>query len=283
MLVFFIALTLPSVQTKLAHYFVKSINDDFGLHIEIDEVQLTIFGGVKLKKALILDHHNDTLIYTKTINTTILGAKKILDGDLIFGDLALDGVLFNLKTYKKEKKSNLEYFIDAFGPPSKTPSEKHFLLTASKIDLSNGRFILTDENHETAKAVDFTRLNMSVTNFKVYGPEVYANIQKMSFLDHRGLFVEDVKGLYSFTQQHMKLAKMEIKTKESSLKGDVALNYVIEDFSDFQNKVEFDVKLDKATLASNDIRHFYSELAKHQYFKLKAHITGPLNNLKLLD
>ena len=104
MLVLFIALTLPFVQTKLAQYFVKSINEDYGLHMDIDEVQLTLFGGVKLKKVLIIDHHKDTLIYVKRINTSILGAKKILDGDLIFGDLAMDGVLFNLKTYKKEKK-----------------------------------------------------------------------------------------------------------------------------------------------------------------------------------
>jgi hypothetical protein len=282
LLVLFIALTLPSVQTALAQYFVKSINEDYGIHMEIEEVQVTLFGGVKLKKTLIIDHHKDTLIYVNRINTTILGAQKILDGDLIFGDLAMDGVLFNLKTYKKEKKTNLDYFIDSFGE-SKQPSQKHFLLTATSIDLTDGRFILTDENHETPKSVDFTRLNLLVSNFKVYGPEVYANIQKMSFLDHRGLYVNNLKGNYSFTQRHMILDKMEINTKESSIKGYAALNYEIEDFSDFQNKVEFDVKLKSAKLASNDIRCFYNELGKYQYFKLKSHITGPLNNLKFLD
>jgi hypothetical protein len=148
LLVLFIALTTPFVQTKLAQYFVKSINEDFGIHMQVDGVQLTLFGGVKLKKVLIIDHHKDTLIYVKRLNTSILGVKKILDGDLIFYDIALDGVLFNLKTYKKEKKTNLDYLIDAFGK-SKTPSKKKFLLTATSIDLSNGRFILTDENHET--------------------------------------------------------------------------------------------------------------------------------------
>lgn len=273
---------MPIVQTAVAQYFMKSINKDYGIHMEIDEVQLTLFGGVKLKKVLIIDHHKDTLISVKRINTSILGAKKILDGDLIFGDLAMNGVLFNLKTYKKEKKTNLDYFIDAFGE-SKVPSQKHFLLTATSIDLSNGRFIFTDENHETPKSVDFTKLNILVSNFKVYGPEVYANIQKMSFLDHRGLYVKSLKGNYSFTQQHMILDKMEIETKESSVKGYAALNYVIEDFSDFVNKVEFDFKIKKSKLATNDIRCFYNELGKHQYFNLKSHITGTLNNLKFLD
>ncbi|WP_317046002.1 translocation/assembly module TamB domain-containing protein [Flavobacterium laiguense] len=273
---------MPSVQTRVAQYFVKSINEDFGIHIAIDEVQLTLFGGVKLKQVLIIDHHKDTLIYTKRINTTILGAKQLLEGDLLFGDLAMNGVLFNLKTYKKEKKTNLDYFVDAFetGAP---PSKKHFLLKATKIDLTDGRFILTDENRENPKDVDFTRLNILVTDFKIYGPEVYANIKKMSFLDHRGLYVENLTGNYSFTQTQMKLENLAIKTKESSIKGDAALNYDIDDFAYFTDKVDFDVKIKSGILASNDIRHFYNELGKYQYFKIKARIKGPLNNLKLLD
>ena len=82
---------------------------------------MSVFGGVKLKKVLILDHHSDTLIYANRIKTNILDGKKILDGDLIFGNLGLDGLLFNLKTYKKEKNTNLDKFIAAFdtGKPQK--------------------------------------------------------------------------------------------------------------------------------------------------------------------
>lgn len=279
----FIAITTPFVQTKLAQYFMKSINEDFGIHLQVDEVQLTIFGGVKLKKILILDHHKDTLIYTKRIHTSLLGAKKILDGDLIFGDIALDGVVFNLKTYKKEKKNNLDYFIDAFGESKSPPSDKHFLLTATSVNISNGRFVLSDENHETPTKVDFTKLKILVSNFKVYGPEIYANIQKMSFLDHRGIYIKNIKGNYSFTQQHMILDKMELETKESNIEGYASLNYKIEDFSDFVNKVEFNFKIKSATIASNDVRCFYNDLGRNRIFKIKTRLTGPLNNLKLLD
>lgn len=261
---------------------MKSMNEEFGIHMLVDEVQLTIFGGVKLKKVLIIDHHKDTLIYAKKVNTSLLGFKKVLDGDLIFGDIALDGVIFNLKTYKKEPKNNLDYFIDAFGE-SKTPSKKKFLLTATSVDITNGRFILSDENHETPKSVDFTRLKILVSNFKIYGPEVYANIQKMSFLDHRGVYIKSLKGNYSFTQQNMILDNLELETKESSIKGYAALNYEIDDFSDFVNQVEFNVKLKGAKIASNDVRSFYDEIGKDKVFKLTTRMTGPFNNLKLLD
>ena len=65
------------------------------------------------------------------------------------------------------------------------------------------------------------------------------------------------------------------------MKGDVVLKYSKEnkDFSDFNNRVKFHVTLDSATLATNDIRHFYKELDKNQKFFLKSKITGTLNNL----
>ena len=109
-----IALTLPVVQTRIAHYFTDSINKDFGTNITIDGVAISVFGGIKFKDVLIRDHHKDTLIYSQRIATTILEGKKLLDGDLIFDGLALNGLLFNLKTYKNEKVSNLDKFVEAF-------------------------------------------------------------------------------------------------------------------------------------------------------------------------
>jgi hypothetical protein len=50
-----------------------------------------------------LDHHKDTLIFSKIINTNILEGKKI-DGDLIFEDIKLEGLLLTLKLIRNEKR-----------------------------------------------------------------------------------------------------------------------------------------------------------------------------------
>jgi hypothetical protein len=275
-----IALSLPVVQTSIAKYVMTSINNDFKTDISIDQVSISPFGGVKFKNVLIRDHHQDTLIYTGRIKTSILEGKKLLDGDLIFSDLHLDEVVFNLKTYKKEKRTNLDVFIDAFGKGK--PSSKHFLLTAKEAQISKGHFILTDENRTIPKDVDFTQLNIQLSDFKLYGSEVNTNILKMSFLDHRGVYIKKLSGLFSYTKKQMKVTKLEAFTQENSqIKANVALNYKIEDFADFNNKVQFDVQLSSSTLASNDIRCFYKELGKNQLFYIKANALGPLNNLKV--
>jgi len=283
-LVLGIALSLPFVQTKIARYFVESINQDFGIHISIEEAAVSVFGGVKLKNVLIIDHHKDTLIYANRIKTNILDSSKSLDGDLIFGDITLDGMYFNMKTYKNEKYSNLDKFVDAF-KNDKPPSKKHFLLTATNAKITNGHYTLIDLNRVGSKDVDFTKLNASVSNLKVYGPEVNTKINKMTFQDHRGIFVESLSGKFSYTKKNIKLENLDLVTKESNLKGDIALNYNIDkgDFSHFVDQVEFDIKLYKASLASNEIRYFYDELGKNLKFYVKGRIKGPLNNLKITN
>jgi virulence-associated protein VapD len=278
-LVLGIALSTPFVQTKIAQYFVRSLNKDFKTNIAIDGVAVSVFGGIKFKKVLILDHHQDTLIYSNRIKTTILEGKKLLDGDLIFGDLRLDGLIFNLKTYKNEKYSNIDKFIAAFETGKK--SKKHFLLKSSKLHIYNGHFILTDENRETPVSVNFTKLNASVNDFKLYGSDVTTIINKMSFLDHRGLYVENLSSKFSYSKKNIKLENLDLLTRGSKLKGTVYLNYKIEDFSNFTDKVQFNIKLDTASIASNDIRFFYKELGKNQHFFTKANIKGTLNDLRI--
>ena len=269
---------MPFVQTKIAQYFTNSLNKDFGTNIAIDEVAISVFGGVKFKKVLIRDHHKDTLIYSNRISTTILESKKLLNGDLIFDGLDLQGLIFNLKTYKNEKESNLDKFVEAF--ETGKPSTGKFLLKANKIQIFDGCFILTDENREIPKDLDFTKLNASVTDFLIFGPDVTTSINKMSFLDFRGLYVKNLSSKFSYSKKNIKLKNLDLLTKESTLNGDVVLNYKIEDFLNFTDKVQFDIKLNSASIASNDIRHFYKELGKNQHFYVRTNIKGTLNDLK---
>jgi len=274
-----IALSLPFVQTKIAHYATDKLNKDYGTNINIDEVAITFFGGVKLKKVLILDHHDDTLIYSKRIKTSILDFNKLLDGKLLFGDLRLDQFYLQIKNYKGEKDTNLDLFVDAFDDGK--PGSGKFLMKSKNVYLKNSRFVMLDYNRTIPKDVDFTKIDAHLKDFQIKGPNVTTNIISMSLHDHRGVQVDNLAADFTYTKKNIILNKLEITTKESFLKGNIVLKYSKEnkDFSDFNNRVKFDVTLDSATLATNDIRHFYSELDKNQKFFLKSKITGTLNDL----
>ena len=281
MLAVAIILSLPVVQTKIAQYITKTLNTDFKTDINVDKVAINIFGGVKLKKVLIRDHHKKTLIYSDIIVTDILSIKRLLDGDLIFGDIRLTGLIFNLKTYKGEDENNINKFIKLFetGKPSK--SNKHFLLTAKNAYISQGNFSVIDENKKTPRFLDFKKLNAYISDFKLYGPEVNTTIHRFSFLDHRGLYVSNFAGKFSYTKKQIKVENLAITTKRSKLYGLAILNYKVEDFLHFTDKVQFNVAIDSASLASNDIRYFYDGLGKNQHFKIQTKLKGTLNDLNL--
>jgi len=277
-----IILALPVVQTKIAKYITETLNTDFKTNISVDKVAINIFGGVKLKKVLVLDHHKKTMIYSDIVNTDLLSIKRTLDGDLLFGDVRLTGMIFNLKTYKGENENNINKFIKLFetGKKKKKPSRK-FLLTAKNAYISKGIFSVVDENKTTPQFLDFTKLNAYISDFKLYGPEITTTIHRFSFLDHRGLYVSNFTGKFSYTKKQIKVENLAIKTKRSSIYGKAILNYKVEDFLHFTDKVQFDVALDSASIASNDIRYFYDGLGKNQHFKIKSKIKGTLNNLNL--
>jgi hypothetical protein len=266
------------VQTKIAHYATDKLNKHYGTNINIDEVAITFFGGVKLKKVLILDHHNDTLIYSKRIKTSILDFNKLLDGKLLFGDLRFDEFYLQIKNYKDEKDTNLDLFVEAFDDGK--PGSSKFLMKSKNVYLKNSRFVMLDYNRTIPKDVDFTKIYAHLKDFQIKGPNVTTNINAMSLHDHRGVQVDNLAADFTYTKKNIILNKLEIATKESFLKGIIVLKYNKEnhDFSDFNNRVKFDVTLDSATLATNDIRHFYSELDKNQKFSLKSKIKGTLND-----
>ncbi|HRZ74318.1 MAG TPA: hypothetical protein P5335_05235, partial [Flavobacterium sp.] len=141
-----ILLSLPVVQTKIGQYITEQINKDYGTDINVEQVALTVFGGVKLKKVLIKDHHKDTLFYINRLKTNILDFNKLYNGDLLFGDIRIDGLIFDLKQYKNEKETNLDKFVSAFDDGS--PSTGNFFMKADAIYLKNSHFTMIDENSE---------------------------------------------------------------------------------------------------------------------------------------
>ncbi|MEO7978518.1 translocation/assembly module TamB domain-containing protein [Flavobacterium sp.] len=274
-------MSLPIVQTKIAKYITETLNTDFKTDISVDRVAINIFGGVKLKKVLILDHHKKTLVYSDIITTDILSVTRLLDGDLIFGDIRLTGLVFNLKTYKNENENNINKFIRLFetGKPSKP--KRQFLLTAKNAYISKGTFSVIEENKTNPILLDLKNFNAYISDFKIHGSNINTNIHRFSFLDHRGLYVSNLSSKFTYTKKQIKLEDLAIKTKRSNLYGKAILNYKVNDFLGFTDKVKFDVALDSASLASNDIRYFYSGLGKNLHFKVKTKIDGTLNNLYL--
>jgi len=278
---------LTIVQTYLGKYATNELNKAYGTNLTIDRLTISPFFSVKLKGILVRDHHKDTLFYIKRLKTSILDFSVLYEnGHPYFGDINFDGLDCKLTQYKNEKGTNLDRFVEAFDDG--TPSSGKFRMKASSMRIKDSRFRYTDENLETAKVLDFKQLNGYLSDFFIKGPNVYTNVEKLSFKDHRGLFIKNLKSNFTYTKKNILLNNLHLVTSESEIIGRVELKYKREDFADFNNKVVFDAIFDKAIIASNDLNYFYKEFGINNKFFVNTHLKGTLNNftthnLKLVD
>ncbi len=282
LLVISIALSLPSVQTKIAKYYTEEFNKKLGINISIDKIALTIFGTVKLKSLLIKDHHKDTLLSVKQLNTNFIDLYNLDQwkrGDLIFGDIRLIDFYLNLKNYKDEKYTNLDKFIEVFD--NGEPSSGKFLMTADAIYIEKGKFLLTDENRKDPKDLDLKNLDARLTNFIIKGSNVDFNIEKLKFKDHRGIDLKDLQSKFSYTKTNIILGNLTAKTKHSDINGSIKMSYDRKDFADFNNKVIWDFNIENSKIGSNDVFCFYNKIGKDKTFLVKTKMKGTLNNFWL--
>ena len=278
-------LSLPIVQTSLAKYATTSINKEFGTNINIDRLRVSLISwDTSLRGVYIQDFRKDTLFYVKSLTTSILSVRNLLDGRLEFGDIDVDELNFKLTTYKDSINSNLEVFIDKLddGKP-REPGTPPFFFSASNLNVRNSTFKMIDENLERSKTLDFTDLKIVSSDFQILGPEVTTAISAMSFNTAQGIQVDDLKTDFKYTKQQMRFDSLAIRTPGSFLNGNLIFNYERKDFADFLNKVKVAAEFRESTVAFDEVNLLYDQFGQGKEVAFSATMKGVLNDLDVED
>ncbi len=272
-------LSIPVVQTGLGNYATNSINSSFGTHIFIDKVGLQFNGDVEIKKIYIEDYKQDTLISITELNTSILNFRNLYNGKLVFGDIDIYGLVFNIKKYKDESDTNLDIFVAKFDDDNPRTETSSFLLSSSDVSIYDGVFKLSDENKENPKMLEFENLNINATNFLINGSEVSARINTLALRDSRGVAIKNMMTDFSYTLENMTFDNLQIKTENSILNGNLKFSYNREDFKFFEDKVNLTAKFTDANILLNELNTFYNEFGENQHAQFNVELSGTLNNL----
>ncbi len=278
-------LSIPAVQTRLAKYATESLNEEFGTNISIDRLSLSLFSlNTDLKGIYVEDYKKDTLAYIQKLSTSILSFRNMSNGRMEFGDIELDGLIFNLKTYEGEEDTNLDVFVAKLddGKP-RAPGTPPFFMSSDEIKISEGKFILVDENLEASETLNFSNLEIKASDFQIVGPEVSLTIDELALDSKRGIHLEQLSTNFKYTKQQMRFDSLRIKTDQSQLKGDLVFDYNREDFSEFVDKVNVTANFNESTIALNEINSFYDEFGTDKVVSFSSSISGVLNRLTVED
>ncbi|MFD2098888.1 translocation/assembly module TamB domain-containing protein [Flagellimonas iocasae] len=276
-------LSMPAVQTKMAKYAMETINKEFGTNIQIDQVSLSLFNlNVGVKGIYIQDYKKDTLAYINKLTTSVLNVRNMANGKMEFGDIEVDGLFFNLKTYEGESDTNLDVFVAKLddGKP-RPPGTPPFFLSSDEIQINDGRFMLSDENLESPGILNFTELNILANDFQILGPEVTLDIKDLSMEAKRGLRLKKLATKFKYTKEQMRFDELLIDTEQSELKGNLVFNYNREDFAEFVDRVQLEANFTESTVALNEVNTFYDEFGQDRVVTLTGDFSGVLNKLQV--
>tara|TARA_R110000850_G_scaffold268138_1_gene399412 strand:+ start:3778 stop:8196 length:4419 start_codon:yes stop_codon:yes gene_type:complete len=276
-----VALHFPSVQTRVAKKVTKNINKTYDTDINIERLGLNWRGEVSLKNVFIADHHQDTLIYSKDVTTTILNFRNLINTNLNFGDLNLDDVRLYIKTYEGESTDNLSIFSKKFAPETPREDPPPFLLSANSLNLTDATIRITDENIEDSEGIVFENVNLNTGAFDINDTDVFTDIKSMEFNFNNQLYVENLSADFAYTTDYIKLDRLDLTTDESYIDADVLLSFDENGFADFENNVVFDVDFREAQIATSELNVFYNEFGADQQLEFSTQFTGTLNDFEL--
>ncbi len=273
-------LYFPATQTFIAKKVVAYLNEDFGINIDINRIHIKFNGKVAINGTLIRDHKQDTLIWAKELNTSILDIKQLIDGNLYFGDIEADELLFDMKTHKGDTLSNLDVFVSKFD--SGEPSTGKFVMEATKIHLHNGRFYIIDENHTDPMLLQLDKLNAKVSDFCISGSNIglsaTANFTYNKQLEVSHLAAERFEYTDSLMQTGLLLLQLKGKAS-TSLSTNLKLYPQKGSYGDFVNKVVWDATVFQGQVNTTHLNTFYNGFTPERLIGLRnVHLKGTLND-----
>lgn len=208
----------------------------------------------------------------------------MLGGRLEFGDIEMKGLNLKMKTYQGEPDTNLGIFIKKLDDQQpRPPGTPPFYFSSADVEITDSRFRLLDANREVEEQLDFQNLHIHANDFIIEGPQVSADIHTMSFDASRGIHVKEMATEFLYTKEEMRFDSLLIKTRESTLQGELVFTYQREDFQDFLNKVQLNASFTESQVSFDELNLLYDQFGKGKTVDFSADLSGVLNSLEVSD
>ncbi|MCC6754542.1 MAG: translocation/assembly module TamB domain-containing protein [Saprospiraceae bacterium] len=164
---------MPPVQNYIKTQILKYVNEHYDQAIRVNSVSVDLVQGLRMD-ALILDHHQDTLLFAASLH---IQGRYLLTGvirkAINITKLEGDQVLVKLRKYPGETRSNLQVFLEKF--KSVETSTSPVLLDIKNLNISDLSFSI-DQDSLLAQS-HFRRLAVRVDSMHL--PSGYLNFRSV--------------------------------------------------------------------------------------------------------
>ncbi len=284
-------LFVPPIQTFIVHKVTDSLSKSWGTEISIKDIRITPTLKIVAHEVAIKDHHQENMIYTGTLKCRFRSYHP-QSSHLGLRDVSFDDLDFVLRTYKGEDVNNIYKWCEVF---ESDDTSGVFKLTTNKVEITNGRFVLIDDNERVVydttgqPGIDYAyleldNLNIKAKDFVLVNDDIGMFIKQLSFTQYGGFKLNECNGDFHISSKDLTFTNMRLKTDESDLDMDLYFRY--DDwvtYAEFLDSVYIGAEIRPSVLAMNDVAGFAPAIrGMDEIFCIKADtMDGVVNDFRL--
>lgn len=272
------------VQDKLKKYVESSVEATLKTRVDIGNIWLALPSFIVLEKTTIYDHHDKPLLMVEELSIDVNSLS--IDGSFISVDgIKIKSPQFFLVTYRDESKTNLDIILSHLtDTTSTTQSSSSFNLKINKLNISEGRFVLTDLNKQTETGqhgIDFNQLDvqdihLSIKDFALNDNKLSGFIEKLSFQETQsGFKLKNFVSSVVISDTLLGLPLVGFLTDSSYMMGSLSFHFNDwVNFNDFLDSVHLSGSIWQSRLHPLDLSCFVSEFSD---FSLPVYVRGSIS------
>lgn len=272
----------------IAQKAIDFLNKELKTQFAFDKIDINYFGDVKIYNLSAKDYKGHPFIKIKTLRADSDWLAIVKNSrSIAFKALEVNNLDMQVITYKGDSIANFVRFVELFdnGKP-RDPNKPPFELR-SGIKVLNSKVSIINQNSagDAGKWLDAKDVNLHINHLLVKGPDVSAQMEKMSFITERWgkkHHLQNFSTNFSLTKQALQLDDLTIDTDNTLLKGKLKFNLNNGKWTDFGDKVKWEMDLAKESQVSgHDISYFVTNWDNHKALKLSGAMEGVLNDFRL--
>lgn len=284
----YVALQTSPVQTWLTNKIATSMEQELGVKVEIERVDVKFFTNVVLKGVNIKDRNNENLL---TAEEFVIGGIELDRGNeqLILGNIELVSPDFYLYMQENDTVTNIQPIIDYINSSANSEDTASWRITLEHLYLQNGRFRYSNYNapENSSNVIDWNHiklddLNIQIDEFWNVGDSISARIEDLSLVERSGFAIKKLSGDYLLASSEMILNSLDLKTANSKITGDLKFGFdSLRDFGSFNEEIYMEHTLKSSSLNIKDLSYFASDLnGIEEKLIIDGKVRGTVSDLK---
>ena len=226
----FIAVQIPSVQTKIAQWVIGKVEPHLDGNISIDKVAIALYDRIIINNILITGTPGDTLVHIGKLSADI-SAGDFLRGRLYFDRVYIeDGIFHYIEEGSKEFSNITRIFKIDPSARNKSPEKSSFPhIKVDELRINNYGFHYVDcrppKGPVAPGCMDYTNILVSkITgrfhNFEVVDGAIEADIKSLAATEKCGIELRYLTGHIRFADRTIMVNDIYLKDNYTTLIAD---------------------------------------------------------------